>query len=88
LGREVVMTARTRQVELDGLRLIGLGRMARCARCPRYADLAERYVDTRPAAERLADVPRDCTHPYCAPLAKRYDAAPPQLALVQTRAAV
>ena len=51
------MTRKIRQVELDGLRLIGLGRVPRCRRCPRYADLVEHYVDPRTAATGLAAVP-------------------------------
>lgn len=81
------MTEKQHQIELDGLRLIGLGRVPRCSRCPRYASLVERYVDPHSAASRLARVPADCVHSYCAPLARRYDALPAPLALVETRAA-
>ena len=81
------MTKKIRQVELDGLRLIGLGRVPRCRRCPRYANLVEHYVDSRAATTRLAKVPADCVHCYCAPLAKRYDASLSQLAVVEARAA-
>ncbi len=79
------MTARIRQIELDGLRLIGLGRVPLCARCPRYADLVNRYMEPRQPAARLAKVPAACVHPYCAPLAKRYDASPAQLAVAGRR---
>lgn len=82
------MTARMRQVELDGLRLIGLGRIPLCARCPRYADFVDRYVGSRPSTTQLAHVPAACVHRYCAPLAERYAGSPPQLALVERRAAV
>ncbi len=81
------MTAKKRQVELDGLRLIGLGRVPFCARCPRYADLVDRYMEPRQPAARLANVPKDCVHRYCAPLAERYNGSAPQLALVQSQAA-
>lgn len=81
------MTARIRQIELDGLRLIGLGRVPLCARCPRYADLVNRYMGPRQPAARLAKVPAACVHPYCAPLAKRYDASPAQLAVAGKRVA-
>ncbi len=81
------MTARIRQVELDGLRLIGLGRVPLCKRCPRYADLVDRYMEPRQPRARLAKVPQECLHRYCAPLAERYDASPPQLALVGNQAA-
>jgi hypothetical protein len=81
------MTKEIRQVELDGLRLIGLGRVPRCTRCPRYANLVEHYVDSRAATTRLAPIPADCEHCYCAPLARRYNASPPQLPLVEARVA-
>jgi len=81
------MNKRLRQVELDGLRLIGLGRVPRCARRPRYAGLVKHYVDSRSALPQLARVPADCAHRYCAPLAKRYNATAPQLALVDARVA-
>jgi hypothetical protein len=82
------MTARIRQVELDGLRLIGLGRIPLCARCPRYADLVDRYMGSQAPATRLAQVPEDCAHLYCAPLVERFDSScPPQPAVVERRAA-
>lgn len=66
------MTRRTRQTELDGLRLIGLGRIPACSRCPRYHDLVGRYLDAQPCSAPLAAIPASCEHPYCAPLAVRY----------------
>ena len=81
------MTEKTRQVELDGLRLIALGRVPLCSRCPRYANLVEHYVDPRSAVTRLARVPAECAHCYCTPLVRRYNASPRQLAFVEARAA-
>jgi hypothetical protein len=81
------MTAKTRQIELDGLRLIGLGRIPLCSHCPRYADLVDGYMDSAAPATRLAQVPAGCVHPYCAPIAQRCDSLPPQLALVGHRVA-
>ena len=81
------MTRKIRQTELDGLRLLGLGRVPRCKRCPRYDDLVEHYVDSRAATTRLAGAPADCEHCYCAPLARRYEASPPHLELVRARVA-
>jgi hypothetical protein len=81
------MTRKIRQVELDGLRLIGLGRVPRCRRCPRYADLVEHYVDPPTAATGLAAVPADCDHCYCAPLASRYEDSRLQLGRGEARAA-
>ena len=81
------MTKKIRQVELDGLRLIGLGRVPRCKDCPRYASLVEEYVDPRPASAGLAAVPTDCEHCYCAPLPNRYEETRPQFAPEEVRAA-
>ncbi|NIL99468.1 MAG: hypothetical protein GTN89_00545 [Acidobacteria bacterium] len=81
------MTRDTHQVELDGLRLIGLGRVPRCSRCPRYADLVERYVNGHAARTRLAEPALDCEHRHCDPLARRYEASAPRIALLDVRAA-
>ena len=68
------MTATTHQVELDGLRLIGLGRVPRCASCPRYAELVSRYMDPARREQPLPEPPKDCPYKFCSPLARRYDA--------------
>ncbi len=81
------MTRKRRQVELDGLRLIGLGRVPRCSRCPRYADLVERYVNSRAANGRLAAPALECDHRHCDPLVQRYETCAPSLTLVDVRAA-
>jgi hypothetical protein len=56
----------------DRLRLFALGRIPRCARCPRLGVLAA----ARPATERsrgpLPPVPPSCSHQVCEPLAVRY----------------
>ncbi len=52
---------------LDGLRILALGRIPHCTRCPRYRELARR--------ERkgpLPPVPPGCNHQVCAPLAARF----------------
>lgn len=67
------MTATTRQVELDGLRLIGLGRVPRCTSCPRYAELVGRYMDRERRSKPLIDPPATCPYAFCSPLAQRYD---------------
>ena len=87
LDKERGMTREIRQVELDGLRLIGLGRVPRCKDCPRYASLVEHYVDPRPAFTGLAAVPTDCEHCYCAPLVNRYEDTRAQFASGEVRAA-
>ncbi len=81
------MTRKTSQVALDGLRLIGLGRVPRCGRCPRYADLVERYVDSHARRAGLAAPAPECDHRHCDPLARRYGDAAPQPSLLDVRAA-
>jgi hypothetical protein len=73
--------------ELDGLRLIGLGRIPRCKDCPRFADLIESYVNPRQNEGRLASAPRGCAHQCCAPIARRYGAPARELDFVETRVA-
>ena len=54
---------------IDSLRILALGRIPRCTRCPRYRELARR--------ERkgpLPPVPPACNHQVCAPLVARFDA--------------
>ena len=62
--------------DIDGLRLVGLGRIPRCETCPRYAALCSAYLASRAKAGPLPDVlpgvPEYCHNPYCAPLAVRY----------------
>jgi hypothetical protein len=56
----------------DGWRLLALGRVPRCERCPRYRALNEaRALPGRPRAA-LPQVPRFCSYQLCAPLATRY----------------
>ncbi|MHC4416915.1 MAG: hypothetical protein ACYS0G_16735 [Planctomycetota bacterium] len=59
--------------DLDGLRLIGLGRVPRCTGCPRYQILVDAHEEGA-TGRRLPPVPAYCTHQICAPLATRYDA--------------
>ena len=66
--------------DLDGLRLIGIGRVPRCTGCPRYWLLVEAHEDA--ATERgLPEVPAYCTHQICTPLADRYAATARRSAL-------
>jgi len=81
MGRDVKL------VELDGLRLIGLGRIPRCKDCPRYADLVESYLDPLKHGAGLASAPAGCADQYCAPIARRYAASQPRLGFVETRVA-
>ena len=71
------MTGRKRQTELDGLRLIGLGRVPACGTCPRYRDLVARFMDPAGQPAVLAPVPGTCEHAYCTPLAERYGVQKP-----------
>ena len=59
--------------ELDGLRLVGLSRIPRCAVCPRFHALA--VATGRPAedATPLPPAPEKCHHQVCSPLVGRYE---------------
>lgn len=58
--------------ELDRLRLVAVGRIPRCARCPRFAALVDgQRSGGRIDASALPSVPAFCTHEVCAPLAAR-----------------
>ena len=54
-------------VELDALRLFALGRVPRCARCPRYRVM----LAFEATAAGLPEPPEFCTYQICAPLAAR-----------------
>jgi len=64
------------RLDMDSLRLIGLGRIPACASCPRYQDLVEAHTQPVRRAVGLSAVPKSCAHAYCAPVARRYGAAP------------
>ena len=66
----------TNRTDMDGLRLIGLGHVPACAECPRYRDIVAAYEQPDLRGAPLAAVPRECSHAYCAPLARRYGARP------------
>jgi len=55
----------------DALRLFALGRIPRCARCPRYQGLKAQAPGTP-----LADVPSNCSYQVCAPLVVRHEKVP------------
>ncbi len=63
-----------RLCDLDSLRLIALGRIPRCRRCPRYAGLVDAHAESR-SSRALAAPPAHCTYQVCAPLAARYGPA-------------
>ena len=60
----------------DGLRLMALGRIPRCADCPRYRALIEQHQECRagraPSAAMPA-VPDYCHFQVCAPMAARFE---------------
>lgn len=58
--------------DLDGLRLLALSRIPRCGSCPRFGSLVEAYAHDAPPVRELGEVPPNCTHQVCAPLAERY----------------
>jgi len=57
----------------DGLRLLALGRIQRCGRCPRYRVLSEARGRKTPPSSALPAVPADCSYQLCAPLVARYE---------------
>jgi hypothetical protein len=59
--------------ELDELKLIALGRIPRCARCPRYAALVADLDTPDTSGGRLPAVPLYCSYQICAPLAARFE---------------
>ena len=63
-------------IDMDGLRLVGLGRVPTCSECPRFHDLVAAYEQPALRGAQLSAAPRQCAHPYCAPLARRYGALP------------
>lgn len=67
-----------RNIDLDGLRLIALGRIPRCASCPRYRALVAQHTLDAPTAEAMPTVPGFCHHEVCAPLVARCLADPRQ----------
>ena len=77
--------------DLDGLRILGLGRIPRCADCPRYDQLRRSHraggSEQPPIRSALPAVPSHCAFQFCAPLARRYEASAriaPQPALGHT----
>jgi len=59
--------------DLDGLRLLALGRIPRCGSCPRWLAMVDAHA--RGAEQRgcLPGAPDHCTHQVCAPLCDRLD---------------
>jgi hypothetical protein len=57
--------------DLDGLRLVALGRIPRCTHCPRYHALVAAHWSKAHGQAHLPSVPEYCHHPVCAPLAVR-----------------
>ena len=56
--------------DLDGLRLVALGRIPRCATCPRLAVLAAARRG-RAVTGPFPEVPAACDHQVCAPMVAR-----------------
>jgi hypothetical protein len=56
----------------DGLRLLGLSRIPRCAACPRLAALWTTHENRLPVLASLPPAPPTCTHRVCAPLINRF----------------
>ena len=61
--------------DLDGLRLIALGRIQRCANCDLYQELLALHADGSRLPSRLPQPPAGCKHRVCTPLAVRLSRA-------------
>jgi len=58
--------------DLDGLRLLALGRIPRCGSCPRFGALADAHARGTKICGLLPDAPDHCTHQVCSPLMIRF----------------
>ena len=58
--------------DIDGLRILGVGRIPRCPSCPRYQALVAAYEQTTILSPVLPEVPENCTFQVCAPLVSRF----------------
>jgi len=68
------MAVRTRSHgtdDLDGLRLLALGRIPRCSSCPRFRSLVAAHERGFAVAGEPGAVPAHCRHEVCAPLVAR-----------------
>lgn len=61
--------------DLDGLRLLALGRIPRCADCELYNSLVAIHTGGLDRDTSLPAPPEGCTHQVCAPLATRMSRA-------------
>jgi hypothetical protein len=68
--------------DLDGLRLIALGRIPRCADCDLYHELLALYDDGSRQPGSVPQPPAGCMHKVCAPLEIRLSATRDQPAQV------
>lgn len=56
----------------DGLRLLGLSRIPRCAECARFRALEAAYEAGSPIVGRVPPVPKECDYQICAPIVVRW----------------
>jgi hypothetical protein len=56
----------------DGLRLLALSRICRCADCPRLTLLNVAYERRSLLAMPLPPAPEDCNQQFCAPMVARF----------------
>ena len=64
-----------RFLEKDGLRLLGLSRIARCRECRRFEALRIAWEGREPLNVPWPEAPRRCRQQVCAPLVRRFAAA-------------
>lgn len=68
--KDVAATLSRRDV--DGLRLLGLSRIPRCASCPRLEGFLAAFEAGRPLTAPVPAPPSDCDYRICAPLVPCY----------------
>ena len=71
------MTELPRFLEKDGLRLLGLSRIARCRSCARFQALRVAWEGRKPLRAPWPEAPRSCRLQVCMPLVRRFAALPP-----------
>ena len=70
MGQDMI---KNRADDLHELRLFALGRIPRCARCPRYHALVAADAGLPMFSPVLPTAPVFCSHQVCAPLVDRHN---------------
>jgi hypothetical protein len=70
-------TESPRFLEKDGLRLLGLSRIARCRSCRRFEALRVAWEGREPLNAPWPEAPRNCRQQVCVPLVRRFASVRP-----------